>query len=151
MVWHGKGPGILREMMFPASQSFNKKIMVLTAWYRAMRALIGVELEKRRTGKYPDTLANPPVDPFTGKPMIYRKGRITINDPVWIGGREKFDNKAVRQVNGIEIVSAGPNRKNDVGARMIFKLGTAIDGPDGRDGQDGQKRGNRSGGRTISK
>ena len=118
-----KGPGLLRRWLLPAGQSADKKIMVLTAWYRAMRALIGVELEKRRTGKYPDTLDNPPVDPFTGKPMLYRKGRITVNDPVWIGGREKFDNKAVRQVEGVEIVSAGPNRKNDVGAKMIFKNG----------------------------
>ena len=123
MGWPGKRPGILQEMMLPASQSADKKIMVLTACYRAMRALIGIELEKRRTGKYPDTLDNPPVDPFTGKPMLYRKGRITVNDPVWIGGREKFDNKAVRQVEGVEIVSAGPNRKNDVGAKMIFKNG----------------------------
>ena len=110
-----------------------------------MRALIGVELEKRRTGKYPDTLANPPVDPFTGKPMLYRKGRITVNDPVWLPERKRFDNKAVRHVEGVEIVSAGPNRNNDVGARMIFKQATAIDGPDGRDGPDGQKRANRSG------
>ena len=124
MVWPGKGPGILREMMFPASQAADKKIMVLTTWYRAMQALIGVELEKRRTGKYPDTLANTPVDPFTGKPMLYRKSQITVNDPVWIGGREKFDNKAVRQFEGIEIISAGPDRKNDVGARLIFKPGT---------------------------
>ncbi|MBE6372165.1 MAG: hypothetical protein E7055_08845 [Lentisphaerae bacterium] len=125
MGWPGKRPGILQEMMLPASQSADKKIMVLTACYRAMRALIGIELEKRRTGKYPDTLDNPPVDPFTGKPMIYRKGRITVNDPVWIGGREKFDNKAVRQAEGVEIVSAGPNRKNDVGARLIFNRETA--------------------------
>ena len=110
---------------YPVSDQTQQKFDRLSAMYRTMRALIGVELEKRRTGKYPDTLANPPVDPFTGKPMLYRKGRITVNDPVWIGGRKKFDNKAVRQVNGIEIISAGPNRKNDVGARMIFKQGSA--------------------------
>ena len=121
MEWPGKGPGILRSWLFPHSQSADKKIMVLTAWYRAMRALIGVELEKRKTGKYPDKLENPPVDPFTGKPMLYRKGMLTLNDPVWIGGTEKFDSKAKRQVPGVEIVSAGPNRKNDVGARLIFR------------------------------
>ncbi len=105
--------------------NIQQKFDRLSARYRAMRALIGIELEKRRTGKYPDTLANPPIDPFTGKPMLYRKGRITVNDPVWIGGREKFDNKAVRHVEGVEIISAGPNRKNDVGARLIFKQGNA--------------------------
>jgi len=103
----------------------QQKFDRLSAMYRAMRALIGVELEKRRTGKYPDALAKPPVDPFTGKPMLYRKGRITVNDPVWLPEWKRFDNKAVRHVEGVEIVSAGPNRKNDVGARMIFKQGSA--------------------------
>ena len=32
---------------------------------------------------------------------------------------------AVRQAEGVEIVSAGPNRKNDVGARLIFNRETA--------------------------
>ena len=125
IVYKKEMPGFLCHHLLPPTQSAELKITVLTAWYRAMRALIGVELEKRCTGKYPDTLANPPIDPFTGKPMLYRKGQITINDPVWIGGREKFDNKAVRQVEGVEIVSAGPNRKNDVGARLIFNRETA--------------------------
>ena len=131
----------------------------LTFWQMVLRivaavvfgALIGVELEKRKTGKYPDKLENPPVDPFNGKPMTYRKGLLTLNDPVWIGGREKFDNKAVRQAEGGEIVSAGPNRKNDVGARLIFKKGNAIDGPDGPDGLDGQRRAKQSGGKNAKK
>ena len=101
--------------------NIQQKFDRLSAHYRAMRALIGIELEKRRTGKYPDRLENPPVDPFTGKPMLYRKGRITVNDPVWLPERKRFDNKAVRKVNGIEIISAGPNRKNDIGARLIFR------------------------------
>jgi len=123
MEWQGKGPGILRSWLFPHSQSADKKIMVLTAWYRAMRALIGVELEKRQKGKYPDKLENPPVDPFNGKPMLYRKGMLTLNDPVWIGGTEKFDSKAKRHASGVEIVSAVPKgwRWDAIRAKMIFK------------------------------
>ena len=135
-----KGPGLLRRWLLPAGQSADKKIMVLTAWYRAMRALIGVEHEKRKTGKYPDRLENPPVDPFTGKPMTYRKGMLTLNDPVWIGGTEKFDSKAKRQVPGVEIVSAVPKgwRWDAIRAKIIFKKGNANDGP------DGQKRASRN-------
>lgn len=114
-------PGFLCHHLLPPARFAEQKIAVLTAWYRAMPALIGIELEKRRTGKYPDRLENPPVDPFTGKPMLYRKGRITVNDPVWLPERKRFDNKAVRQVEGVEIISAGPNRKNDIGARLIFR------------------------------
>jgi hypothetical protein len=149
IVFKKEMPGFLCHHLLPPTQSAELKIAVLTAWYHAMQALIGVELEKRRTGKYPDALKNPPIDPFTGKTMIYRKGMLTLNDPVWIGGTEKFDSKAKRQVPGVEIVSAGPNRKNDIGARLIFKKATAIDGPDGRDGPDGQKRGKQSGERNA--
>ena len=128
-----KGPGILRKMLFPL-QSADKKIMVLTAWYRAMRALIGVELEKRRTGKYPDKLENPPVDPFTGKPMSYKKGKMPLIVKVWDPALGRLISEK-READGIAIWSLGWNRKNeqgqdqrtarqyadDVRAKMIFK------------------------------
>ena len=128
-----KGPGILRKMFFPL-QSADKKIMVLTAWYRAMRALIGVELEKRRTGKYPDRLENPPLDPFTGKPMFYKKGKMPLIVKVWNPALRRFVSEK-READGIAVWSLGPNRKNeqgqdqaparkyadDVRAKMIFK------------------------------
>ena len=112
-------------------QKFNQ----LSARYRAMRALIGVELEKRKTGKYPDRLENPPVDPFTGKPMIYRKGMLTLNDPVWNAKKKSFDSNTVRSAEGVAVWSLGANGKDDLGvhygggpkgsddvrAKMIFK------------------------------
>ena len=134
MGWPGKRSGVLREMMLPASQSADKKIMVLTAWYRAMRALIGVELEKRRTGKYPERLENPPLDPFTGKPMFYKKGKMLLIVKVWNPALRRFVSEK-READGIAVWSVGPNRKNeqgqdqrttwnyadDVRAKMIFK------------------------------
>ena len=109
----------------------------LSALYRAMRALIGVELEKRRTGKYPDTLANPPTDPF-GRPMRYLKGTIPISEPVWDAKRKRFEENKVRTAEGIAIWSLGANGKDDRGldqygggphgsddvrVKMIFKKG----------------------------
>ena len=128
-----KGPGILRKMLFPL-QSADKKIMVLTANYRAMRALIGVELEKRRTGRYPDKLENPPADPFTGKPMFYKKGKMPLIVKVWDPAVRRFVSEK-READGIAVWSLGPNRKNeqgqeertvrkyadDVRAKMVFK------------------------------
>ena len=65
---------------------------------------------------------------------------LTLNDPVWIGGTEKFDSKAKRQVPGVEIVSAVPKgwRWDAIRAKIIFKKGNANDGP------DGQKRASRN-------
>ena len=100
--------------------SFKKKTFVLTAEYRAMRALIGAELEKRRTGKYPDTLENPPIDPFTGKPMLWRKGQVTVNALVWNAEKKQFGGNLVRQVPGVAVISAGLNGKYDVGATLVF-------------------------------
>ena len=106
----------------------------LTANYRAMRALIGIELEKRKTGKYPENLENPPVDPFTGKPMFYKKGKMPLIVKVWDPTLRRFVSEK-READGIAVWSVGPNRKNeqgqdqatarkfadDVRAKMIFK------------------------------
>ena len=106
----------------------------LTAKYRAMRALIGIELEKRKTGKYPDKLDNLPLDPFTGKPMFYKKGKMPLLVKVWDPALGRLVAE-LREADGIAVWSVGWNRKNeqgqdqrttwnyadDVRAKMIFK------------------------------
>ena len=120
----------------PPVQIMTRNSRTLTAKYRAMRALIGVELEKRRTGKYPDTLENPPVDPFTGQPMFYKKGKMPLIVRVWDPALQRLIPEA-READGIAVWSVGWNRKNeqgqdqrtvrkyadDVRAKMIFKKG----------------------------
>ena len=117
-------------------QIMTRLSRTLTAKYRAMRALIGVELEKRRTGKYPDKLENPPADPFTGKPMFYKKGKMPLIVKVWDPALGRLIAEK-READGISIWSVGWNRKNDQGqdqatvrknaddvrAKMIFKNG----------------------------
>ena len=126
--------GDLSGNKFPVQS--QQKFDQLSARYRAMRALIGVEIEKRRTGKYPDKLENPPTDPFTGKPMFYKKGTIPVSEPVWNVKKKCFDANTVRSAEGIAVWSLGANGKDDQGlnaygggpkgsddvrAKMIFK------------------------------
>ena len=99
-----------------------------------METLIGIELEKRRTGKYPDKLENPPVDPFTGKPMFYKKGKMPLIVKVWDPALDRLVPER-READGIAVWSLGENRKNeqgqdqqtvrqyadDVRAKIIFK------------------------------
>ena len=121
-------------------QIMTRHSRALTANYRAMRALIGIELEKRRTGKYPDKLENPPTDPFTGKPMFYKKGKMPLIVKVWDPALGRLISER-REEDGIAVWSVGWNRKNeqgqdqatvrkyadDVRAKMIFKKDSAID------------------------
>ena len=133
---HPRGDGILSRYWEPAVEAWANHFNKQTARYRAMRALIGVELEKRRTGKYPDKLENPPIDPFTGRPMRYLKGTIPISEPVWDAKKKRFEENKVRTAEGIAIWSLGANGKDDRGldrygggpkgaddvrAKMIFK------------------------------
>ena len=153
-------------MLLCAWEAAGNKFHSLTARYLAMETLIGIELEKRRTGKYPDKLENPPVDPF-GKPLLYRKGkmpyiqyqRTTETDQPY--GKEKRIT-----VDAVAVWSKGPNRKDDRGlsngkendkptddarAMIIFKKDAAINGHYGLYGPDGQKRVKPSGGNNAKK
>lgn len=97
---------------------------------RALRALIAVELEKRRTGKYPAELKDPPLDPFTGRPMKYHVGKLkySVKTPTENRGFTTID----RTGNGVAVWSVGKNRRDDDGImdssgdhddiRMMFLL-----------------------------
>ena len=127
-------PGVFSGYFHPPVFFWRDLTTTLLARYRAMRALIGIELEKRRTGKYPDRLENPPVDPFTGKPMFYKKGKMPLIVKVWDPALGRLISEK-REVGGIAVWSVGWNRKNeqgqdqrttwnyadDVRAKMIFK------------------------------
>ena len=54
--------------------SARTAIWNLVARLRAERVLIAAELYKREHGDYPETMADLPLDPLTGKPLRYRKG-----------------------------------------------------------------------------
>ena len=127
----------LAGLFLPALNSAGKKLHALSARCLAMETLIGIELEKRRTGKYPDTLENPPLDPF-GEPLIYRKGKMPYIQYQRTAGSDHPYGKEKRiMVDAVAVWSKGPDRKDDQGlnywndndkaddvrAMMIFKKG----------------------------
>jgi hypothetical protein len=107
--------GFLSSMLYPNGEGIQRWFDRLSARYRGAAALLGAELEKRRTGKYPDALKTPSADPFTGKPMFYRKGLIPVPEYVWDSAKKQFKPPVLRQKEGIAVWSAGQNRKNDGG------------------------------------
>lgn len=86
----------------------------LTARYLAMETLIGIELEKRRTGKYPEKLDDPPLDPF-GHPLLYKHGRVPFIPVVWDEESRMGKPTAPVTVDGIAVWSRGADRVDDGG------------------------------------
>ena len=65
---------VLVDMLIPPLSSTGKKKNTYIASSRVLRGLISAELQRRRTGEYPDSLYAIPTDPFSGQPLKYRKG-----------------------------------------------------------------------------
>ncbi len=121
-----KIPGIFVRKILPLCRPPKKYISTLTAQYRAMRALIGIELEKRRTGLYPAVLKNSPVDPFNGKPMTYQMGDLEVLRLVWDTYHKNYANQFPPSVSGVAITSVGPGEMNDLRMMIILKPGNVV-------------------------
>ena len=105
----------LAGLFLPTLNSAGKKLHALSARCLAMETLIGIELEKRSTGKYPDTLENPPLDPF-GEPLIYRKGKLPYIQYQRTAGSDHPYGKEKRiTVDAVAVWSKGADRKDDQG------------------------------------
>ena len=101
------------RIMLAGLRAGGRRINALTDRYLAMETLIGVELEKRRTGKYPDVLKNPPKDSF-GEELLYRKGKLPFIRRWWNAEKKQIEAKKV-MVDVVAVWSKGPNRKDDRG------------------------------------
>ena len=74
-----KPAGILAGMLAAAlRQMGTRKIPELVAALRISRGMVAAELARLRTGRYPETLDNPPMDPFSGKPLKYTVGKTMV-------------------------------------------------------------------------
>jgi len=127
----GKFSRPLTMMMQPVWSSYDAAFRELTAQVRAMRGLVAAELYKREHGDYPETLAGLLPDPFSGKPLLYRKGECPWQEESlrWIqpekpeeGDLPFLDERPYREqeikqtaVPAVQVWSVGPNGKNDDG------------------------------------
>ncbi|MBQ6351840.1 MAG: hypothetical protein IJJ28_01055 [Lentisphaeria bacterium] len=108
-------------------RSVGERMNALKFRYALMRALIDVELEKRRTGKYPAILKAPPVDPVTGKAATFINGEFTVMEKPWTPPMQSSKDPVERKVRGLRLQS--PDGK--ISAKII--LGPA-------DAESGRKR-----------
>ncbi len=129
---------ILVDMLIPALNRMGEKKRSYLASCRVLRGLIAVELQKRRTGVYPDSPNDLPIDPFTSQPLKYRKGRceITRYYAKWVPYETEEEDEEAKDVesssdglwtledktetvNAVQIWSVGPDGIDDGGQDSV--------------------------------
>ena len=103
----------------------------------ALQALLRAEEHRRKYGEYPETLSNLPIDPFSGKPMLYRYGTTDVTELVLqlteVPSMTKDEpshkhyelTSQSRQAKVVQVWSVGPNGQNEGGIS-----GATINGKD---------------------
>lgn len=125
-------PNLLAPVFIPSYLRIATKFNRLTARFRAVRGLIQAELYRRKHGNWPESLPDLPLDPFSGKPLLYRKGECVQQVEVlkqagetpppkglfftdapskWIADKE------LRTIPAIQVWSVGPDGVDDGGFR----------------------------------
>ena len=104
----------LADMFMPALDKAGNKFHSLAARYLAMETLIGIELEKRRTGKYPDKLDDLPLDPFR-HPLLYKHGKVPILPVPGNGASLMSSPRKPVMVEGVMVWSTGPDGEDSQG------------------------------------
>ena len=125
-------PNLLASVFIPSYLRIATKFNRLTARFRAVRGLIQAELYRRKHGNWPESLPNLPPDPFSGKPLLYRKGECVqqvevlkqAGDTPPPKGRFFTDapskwiaDKELRTIPAIQVWSVGPDGVDNGGFR----------------------------------
>ena len=76
-----KPAGIFAAMLSPGLRSIGtNSIPKWIATLRISRGMIAAELARLKTGHYPESPENLPIDPFSGKPLKYAIGKVEISE-----------------------------------------------------------------------
>jgi hypothetical protein len=114
-----KSPFFMCNMLLPALQNAGYKFYALTARIRSMRTLIAADEIRRTRGSFPETLENLPLDPFSGKPLQYRKGDVRrevlhcAQSPD--DGNRIFEERLIITAPAVQVWSVGANKLDDDG------------------------------------
>lgn len=114
---------IFSSMVLPTLKIGGYKFYALTARIRAMRALLMAEAYRRQHGDYPAELSNLPIDPFTGKPLLYKYGEFETveNNPFTDFSSEIEDSEPeVKHFKAVQVWSVGKNLQDDGGENKTF-------------------------------
>ena len=118
---------IFSSMLLTALKPGVNKFYALTAQVRAMQALLRAESYCREHGDYPETLPDLPIDPFSGKPMLYRYGMAEVTELVLEPSRTEDDTSRngyvlkpqTTQAKVVQVWSVGPNGQDDGGVSSV--------------------------------
>ena len=115
---------ILVDMLIPSLTRTGETKRSYLASCRVLRGIIAVELQKRRTGVYPNSPNELPIDPFTSQPLKYCKGKceVTRYYAKWVPyeteeGADDIESPSgqwtleakTETIDAIQIWSVGPN------------------------------------------
>ena len=110
-------PTMMSKRMFTgASESVHIKFMNLLARSRAERVILACELFRMDTGKYPTSVSELvpkyldkiPDDPFTGKPLLFRTGELTVEYGK-IAKDYYYLQTVPKKIKGLQVWSVGQN------------------------------------------
>ncbi len=121
---------IFSRMLIPSLQKAGNKFHGMTARARAMKALLKADAYRREHGDYPETIADLPTDPFTGKPMLYRYGDVELSEyvlmrPETFNEDDEEDAKRLelmpqtKTARAVQIWSVGPNGIDEGGRHDV--------------------------------
>lgn len=105
--------GILANMLFFSADHFDLRLKHISSTALALEKMIDLHLFKRKTGKYPEYPDTLPIDPFTGKEMIYYKGELPLKKIFVKNNSQKEEATVSAQV--VAIFSCGKNGSDDTG------------------------------------
>ncbi len=113
-------------MLLPGNRTGNK-FYALTARVLAMQTLLRAEEHRRKYGDYPETLSELPIDPFSGKTMLYRYGTAEVTELVLEPSRTEDDTSRngyvlkpqTTQAKVVQVWSVGPNGQDDGGVSSV--------------------------------
>ena len=111
-------------MLFFSVEQFDLRLKHISSTGLALEKMIDLHLFKRKTGKYPEYPDNLPVDPFTGKEMIYYKGELPLKKIFIRNNSPKEETTFSTQV--IAIFSCGKNGSDDTGTFPNDDIGIYI-------------------------
>ena len=96
---------LMSNILLPPLECAGNRFYALTARARGIRVLIRAEKHRRKYGEFPKTLADLPLDPFTGKPLVYEVGKTEINEAVWEIPIDEFGTTVRRTADVLQIHS----------------------------------------------
>ena len=98
----------------PKFSLYQERLERASLRFLLIETLLKLELEKRRTGVYPETAPQwLPIDPFTGKKLHYRKGVLETSEYAY-NFRKNCIERELQQTNAVAIWSSGPEQESSL-------------------------------------